>query len=158
MRKILLIIAILSSTVSFAQDWVYSLMIDQFDGDYEVAATIGEGKFPYNEPLLGVRVRDTDETPLQIVFANVAYGSTNSDLKILIAFDDEHKLYEYQATTSVDGSLWFTNATKESKLILIEKMKSSSVMKVRLSSSYGQDDYTFSLSGSTKEISKLTIN
>ena len=143
---------VLGTLATFGQSWKYENRKDAFDGDFQLAYVVGKGSFPYNSPLLAVRYRGREG--LNIILTNVNSGLSGVE-SIKMVFDNQDTVYEYVASTSDDGELWFVNESKDTIMWLANKFKTSSNVTIRLSTEYSHGDYEFTLRGSTAAINKL---
>lgn len=139
---------------SFSQEWKFKALNDPFDGKYKSASVVGTGVFPYNNPLLVINYFEKDQS-LNIYFNQVTYAGCDN-LIIYIKFDNEEKIYEYDASTNSDRKSWFISTYAIESDSLFNIMKSKNKMHVRLISNCGKDDYEFPLKGSTIAINFVT--
>jgi hypothetical protein len=160
MGKIIMILALITSNVLFAQTWSFESGGNAFDGKYKTASIIGKGNdYPYDKPLLVINFYN--EESLNFYIADAGYYQSLSDIEILWVFNNEpNVLYKsYDFSISEDGKILFLDDFKNSetgellyKLEFIEKLKSASRVDVRIENKYGKNDIVFSLNGSTKGI------
>lgn len=61
-------------------------------------------------------------------------------------------IYNFNASTNSDRDIWFIGSGDIHRTNLLEKLKTHSSMKIRLSSDCGQSDFVFSLLGSSAAI------
>ena len=153
MKRIILTIAtVLSLTSLFSQAWIYTPHKNKFEGvSFEVAAAYGEGDFPYNKPILGIR--KSEETGTEIMMTGVGYA--NADRTVLKYYFDDGEAETIRISTSTDGQTYFLYVDNQTEFI--NKLKAGSKVYFRAYTGTDQQDYTFSLSGSTAAINKLGL-
>ena len=145
-----LLILVLSS---YAQSWDYYTGGNKFEGfKYEVAAGMGEGKFPYNEPLF--LIRNSDKFGLEFMLSGINYCGDDDILKMYV---DDGEVLKYYFSTSTDGQTLFLNMTKEQEKQIVSLLKNGSKLYVRIYTNSNIWDYKFSLTGSTVSINKLSL-
>jgi hypothetical protein len=138
---------------SQAQQWTYKLDGNEFDGKYKVAKVIGSGgSMPYQSPVLIINYF-LESKDLNIFIADGGYAGCD-DKRIILKFDGDDNLYSMTSSTNVGSEVWFFDDRYSdlSYISLLEKLKSYSLVYMRLKSRCGQADYKFPLSGSTKAI------
>lgn len=164
MKNYLALLLLLFSLVGLSQgemtnkfesgDWGYTEIKSDFDGDYRIAVTLGTGQFPYTDPMLLIREKDSS---IVILITEVANGYAG-DYQIKLKFDGDSKIYEYNALVSASNEVWFLGIDYDTTLEITDKLKKHSSLSVRLSQGYGNsNDYYFSLRGSTATINRLHI-
>ena len=153
MKKNLIIIALLLvSITSFSQSWFYEEKQTDFDGFMKAAYVVGTGEFPYSEPLLFVRY---EEGEINIALTGTV-GSYGSRLFIKVKFSEESDILIYSVASS-NSDYWVLELSSEQRKAFVNKLKTNSYISVRLCSENRSDDYKFTLSGSTKAISKVGL-
>jgi hypothetical protein len=159
MKKLLFLFVILFSSISVAQ-WRYSEKGNEFDGKIRAANVIGKGNdYPYNSPklILNYFIKD-DSFNLYIDDS----GYFNDGAKVTMIFDKEPNVFykSYNQSISTDNKTifideFYVNDDVENKIELfevLEKLKLSNSLSVRVEDDYGKNDIRFTLSGSTKAI------
>ena len=153
MKRIILTIAtVLSLTYSFSQVWEFTRHENKFEKTFfEAAGVGGEGEFPYNNPVLGIR--KSKQNGVEIMMAGVNYA--NADNTRVKYYFDDGEAETTRISTSSDGQTYFLYLNDQSKFI--NQLKNGSKVYFRVYTSMGNYDYTFSLSGSTAAINKLGL-
>ena len=148
MKKVLLIaIGLLLSLNLSAQKWNISSNTSAFDGAYKAAGIKGIGyEFPYKAPSFRINYFEKDND--WNMYITNAGSAVCDNKKVKIKFNLSDKIHTFYASTNADKDVWFITPDFE----LINLMKSNSIMHVRLISDCGQNDFKFSLSGSSKAI------
>lgn len=159
MRK-LIFFTIFIPLLSFGQVWVFEEGGNPFDGQYRTAQiTANNGEFPYHESKLVVNIFNNKK--VNVYITESGYYNSTSELEVLWAFDNEPNVIygsRYNGISAGGKTIFFegiytSNPYKEySKFDLIEKLKSSTKVSVRLRDPYGKNDVSYSLSGSTAAI------
>lgn len=155
------IIIVILTSIANGQNWKYTSKENAFDGKYCAASIIGKGgKYPFNNPSFVINFFEKDNT-LNIYIADAGYAGCDNK-KVIIKFNGDNNLYEFNATTNNDKDSWFLEFSYEDKennisvFKLLEKMKGNAKMHTRLISDCGHGDYEFSLNGSSSAINKVT--
>lgn len=152
MRKVLLIFYFVP-LLFFGQSWKTKKGDNKFDGAYKAAYVIGSGgHYPYTSPRLTVN-RFSDSDYLNIYLSNIGYTGC-SDNNVQIIFDNEETQYQSKnVSTNSDRDALFIGSFYELSLVdFIDKLKKHSTLYLRFTSSCGQDDFKFRLSGSSNAI------
>tara|TARA_R110000744_G_scaffold107874_1_gene204536 strand:+ start:1680 stop:2615 length:936 start_codon:yes stop_codon:yes gene_type:complete len=153
-KKLSILLSILSIGLS-AQTWTSSVVNDPWDGDYQIAFTIGSGgKSPYANPVLRI---EKPTTGLNIYIKNLGYtGCANNLLEFI--FDDERK-YRARGTSSTTQDAIFietfsTYENKESLTVyhLLNELTKSSNLQIRFTSNCSLNTFSFGLSGSSRAV------
>lgn len=130
--------------------WIYTKAKSDFNGFWEAAATIGKGQFPYTSPVLAVRYKDGR---LDVVLTKVA-TSIGKPLSIELCFDSGEVLY-YEAGSFNGDDVWYIAENDDTIKEIINNIKTSTKVSVRIDNGYKQHMYSFSLNGSTGMINKI---
>ena len=141
-------ILLLLSAKSFTQSWSYTKHQSNFDGVFRIAYVVGEGSFPYTQPLFGERVQGDE---CVFLLTGVSNGSQLTKNSFRLKFDNGVE-FSGMAMVSKDGELWSLQVDKED---MERELKNNNRFVVRLETPYSSEDYKFSLSGSTNAINKL---
>jgi len=153
-RRIVIILAMLLSISVLASDWEYTIIDTDFNGVFNVAYSLGGGSFPYKYPFLAVR--NSTKNGLEILMTNVTEGDAYEEADILLKFDGGEILI-YKAVCNKTGDTWFVHGIEAERLKLVNKILSSEVLKIRLSTKKRDDDFLFGLRGAKKAIDELNI-
>ena len=151
----------LLSISSFEQKWTYSSGDNAFDGEYKSASVKGTGgNYPYQHPILVVNYFIKSDQ-MNIYFTDAGYAGCEKKIAFF-KFDNDSIIYKFFVTTNSDKDVWFIEkysygVSNISVVELLEKMKNHNKVDVRLSSSCGQNDYQFSLSGSSVAIDFVAL-
>jgi hypothetical protein len=164
MKKILLLVAVLSFNLSNAQSWTKSSGGNAFDGKYKTSSVLGNGsEYPYKKPFLVVNKFEDSG----INFYIEGSGFWNTSIDVLFSFDNDSGVI-YESTShslSSDSKTIFLKdfIDKKTKGVLsnyevIDKIKKASKLYVRISGRYGNNNLSFSLRGSTVAINYVVPN
>jgi hypothetical protein len=139
------------------QTWRYYSDEDAFDGNYKVASIVGTGyEFPYIKPLFVIN--SFENKPFNIYVTDVGCACCDN-LMAYIKFDKNDELYSYSVLTNSEQDTWFIQwYTSKVVLELFNNIKAHAKMYVRLTSDCSQDDFIFSLSGSTVAVNYVTAD
>jgi len=153
--------------IGFGQVWNYSSGGNDFDGNYKVASIVGSGDdYPYNTPKLYINYFEQDKT-INLYIVDAGYYPPNTNTKVYFSFSDESglifKCVDIGHSSDRENIFLgdFSYRDKDqlfSKYEIIEKLKKSSSLNVRVSNNLGQNDIKFSLKGSTKAINYVLPN
>jgi hypothetical protein len=152
MKKLLFILLLLFTSISYSQSWKYNTFESDFDGSYKLARVYGTGgEFPYKNPDLVVLRYSTGS--INIYISGAGYSGCDNK-KVKFKFNNDDEIY---TTSSVGGGTnndsWFINSMNDiSERQLLEKFTKHNSVSVRLISNCSSKDYKFSLSGSTKAL------
>ena len=163
MRKHFFTLLIITPLTIFGQSWTSSKGGDTFDGTYKTCSVEGRGtEYPYKSPRLSINIFDNEKNDINFYISGAGFFQNNSGLSIMWVFDNEpNTIYSsYSWSISNDGKIIFfdefnnpdENATKLEKIDIISKLTKANKVSIRVSDDYGQNDLTFSLSGSTRAI------
>ena len=166
MRKAFLtIVTLLFFLAGFSQNWKYETGGNDFDGTYKTAYVQGKGgQFPYSNPSLVINTFDNDEESINFYIEGAGFFQKKTGIEVLWVFDNEPKVIysTYSFSLSSDGKILFlkmfnnpNSGNKINQYEFINKLKNASKVSVRISDRYGNDDFTFSLSGSTRAINSV---
>lgn len=162
MKRIILtfFISLIIITYTIGQKWTYSSGGNAFDGQYKTSSITGTGgKFPYNKPVFVVNLFENNQ--LNVYLSQAGYAGCDNKIAY-IKFDNDSKLYTFGISTNSDRDVWFLQKdykNEQSSLsipTLLEKLKIHNKFYVRLSGDCGQNDYEFSLLGSSVAIDYVT--
>lgn len=158
--KIIIIIylALIISSVGVSQSWKYQSGGNTFDGKYKTASIQGKGNDnPYTKPLLVIN--KFNESDLNFYISSSGYYNDADDVEVVFALngDGENLYLATDLSLSDDGKTIFLSSFASNKEVLlnyemINLLKSSSKLEVRIRDNYGRNDLKFSLSGSQKAI------
>ncbi len=154
MRKVMcLAVLVLGFISSTSAQWESGEGGNDFDGNYKYAAVRGAGsEFPYNEPWLFVRQFASENEP-EIILGSTGYYPWS--VTVLILVDGKGLLTTVDALRSTDSKSIFLGNFKDeegktvTKYELLNRMKSGSKLSVRIKDQNNQNDFTFTLPGST---------
>ena len=155
MKKLLFILILLTTSLSYSQSWKFKTFTSDFDGKYKLARVYGTGgEFPYQKPDLVVIKHSGGSVDIYVSEA----GYSGCDNKfIYFKFNGDEKKYR---TNSVGGGAnndsWFVHSMEDiSTNELLEKFTKHNSVAVRLGSNCGRNDFKFSLRGSTKALNNV---
>ena len=147
MKKLLFILILLTTSLSYSQSWKFKTFTSDFDGKYKLARVYGTGgEFPYQKPDLVVIKRSGGSVDIYVSEA----GYSGCDNKfIYFKFNGDEKKYR---TNSVGGGAnndsWFVHSMEDiSTNELLEKFTKHNSVAVRLGSNCGSNDFKFSVRG-----------
>lgn len=146
--NILLTIMLFVTTSVYGQ-WTYKSGKTDFDGKYKTSSVRGRGgKFPYSSPLFVVNKFENNSVNFYITDAGYSGCSNKS---IYLKFDGDETIYKTKNVYSgKNNESWFLDGIYSlSDMQFVEKLKTHAIVSVRISSSCGQEDYKFSLKGSS---------
>jgi len=155
MKKLLFILILLTTSLSYSQSWKFKTFTSDFDGKYKLARVYGTGgEFPYQKPDLVVIKHSGGSVDIYVSEA----GYSGCDNKfIYFKFNGDEKTYQ---TNSVGGGAnndsWFVHSMEDiTTNELLEKFTKHNSVAVRLGSNCGRNDFKFSLRGSTKALNNV---
>lgn len=134
------------------QKWIYKLEKNAFDGDYKFAYVTGKGgSFPYHSPRMIINYF-AKTGGLNIFFSGAGYAGCDDKI-IYFKFDNQENVISCEALTDDENEVWFFTFENDQAIkALLDMIKASKVLHVRLKSSCYQADYEFSLAGSSVAI------
>ena len=156
------ILLILSSIISFSQDWQYHIGNNAFDGEYKSASTIGvSDNYPYVTPILNINV--FNERTLNFYIKNSGFTQEGILQSIMFLPDAEPKVIYYanKIDISKDGKTVFINSFKNdyfkniSILNFLEILKKSSKIDVRIKTEFGNYDMVFKMAEYRETLTKI---
>lgn len=151
MKHLIILLILIPFSLS-AQKWVYKIEKNAFDGDYKYAYVTGKGgKFPYHDPNLVINYF-TKSGSLNIYINDAGYSGCD-DSKIYFKFDNQEDVLFCDASSNDENDIWFFTFDNDQAIkAMLDVMKKSKIIHVRLKSECYQADYEFSLTGSTVAI------
>ena len=157
-KTIIIYLALIISSVGVSQSWKYQSGGNTFDGKYKTASIQGKGNDnPYTKPLLVIN--KFNESDLNFYISSSGYYNDADDVEVVFALngDGENLYLATDLSLSDDGKTIFLSSFASNKEVLlnyemINLLKSSSKLEVRIRDNYGRNDLKFSLSGSQKAI------
>jgi hypothetical protein len=166
MRKVFLTgVTLLFFLAGFSQTWRYESGGNDFDGKYKTAYVQGKGgQFPYSNPTLVINTFDNDEESINFYIKDAGFFQEKTGIEVLWVFDNEPKVIysTYSFSLSSDGKILFlkmfnnpNSGNKINQYEFINKLRNASRVSIRISDRYGNDDFSFSLSGSTRAINSV---
>lgn len=157
-KTIIIYLALIISSIGVSQSWKYQSGGNTFDGKYKTASIQGKGNDnPYTKPLLVIN--KFNESDLNFYISSSGYYNDADDVEVVFALngDGENLYLATDLSLSDDGKTIFLSSFASNKEVLlnyemINLLKSSSKLEVRIRDNYGRNDLKFSLSGSQKAI------
>ena len=161
MKKLLLLSLLLIPNLILSQSWVYNTSGNPIDGEFKYAYVEGKGgKFPYNDVKLFFNKVMKSRTYNLYISGAGYFIEDYSEVKVYFVFDDEEDIYISESVSiSNDNELIFLENFEVVKTgniffqdYIIDKLKKSNSLFIRVEDINGKNDYKFNLSGSTKAI------
>ena len=155
MKKLLFILILLITSLSYSQSWKYKTFTSDFDGKYKLARVYGTGgEFPYQKPDLVVIKRSGGS--IDIYVSQAGYSGCDNKF-IYFKFNGDEKTYRANRVGGgANNDAWFVRSMENiSTNQLLEKFTKHNSVAVRLGSNCGRNDFKFSLRGSTKALNNV---
>jgi len=159
MKKLLYILLFIP-LFAFGQVWIFDEGGNPFDGEYKTAQiTAQSGEFPYHESKLVINL--FNQNKVNVYITESGYFQSTSNLEVLWVFDNEpNTIYgsRYHSVSNDGETIFFSGIYSSdpyeelSKFELIEKLKKSNEVSVRIKDSYSRNDVKYSLLGSSRAL------
>ena len=161
MKKISLLILIITPAILFSQSFKFAKGGNPLDGEYKYAYVQGNGgEFPYEDATLYLNKFDGKSNTNFYLSGSGYYIEGYSKAVVILKFSNEDEIFESDYVSySSDGESLFLDSfigrstnSKLTKQEILDKFKSANSVYLRVQTQNDKQDYNFNLSGSSKAI------